>query len=235
MSEIATVENKNQLSVAVVGSILTPADFNTLDGLISSMGDQSKTLSDEEKKQAAAVIDEWNESVINRIKLNADQASDVLAFLAGNRVPDSIANNLIGLLNDTFGEIPEYVAYQEAYDAYELSAMEAPEKPIVTDDMTIAEIDDMNLTYERENLVFQRRRNQLFAKMRKAATDYVRTLNKIPDIAEAKLQLTAYRRKASCMAQQCQDKATRAKINITINNEDTRKLLHELLDFTKTV
>lgn len=235
MTEIATVTDKNQLSTAVVGSILTPADFNALDGLISSMGDQSKTLSGEEKKQAAAVIDEWNESVVNRIKLNADQASDVLAFLAGSRVPDSIANNLIGLFNDTFGETPEYVAYQAAYDAYELSAMEAPEKPIVTDGMTIAEIDGMNLTYERENLIFQRRHSQLSAKMRKAATDYVRALNKIPEIAEAKLQLSAYRRKASRMAQQCQDKATRAKINITINNEDTRKLLHELLDFTKTV
>ena len=43
----------------------------------------------------------------------------------------------------------------------------------------------------------------------------------------------AYSRKASRMAAECRDKASRIKINIAISDTETRDLLLDLLDFSK--
>lgn len=229
------MDNKNAVSVHVVGSILTPADFGALDKLITSLGENSAKLTDEEKKQASAIIDDWNESVIARIAQNVDAANDVIAFLSGRRIPDGTAKNIIENFVELFGETPEYLAYENASREYENQSFEAPMEPIVTEDMTIAQIDSGKLEYQRECLIYNRKLQAAVVNLRKAATDYVRSLNDMPQVQEARQQLTAYKRKASRMQNECRDKATKAKINITINNEETRKLLHELLDFAKTV
>lgn len=226
------------LSTSVVGSILSPADFHALDELITKLGQSDAQLSDNEKTMAMQVIDQWDESVTNRIKENAETARTVLDFLSGKTVYWNVASDIIEMMTEYVGEIPEYVTFTEASEEYSRATTElnmTRTEVVISPDMTVAEVDNAHMEQQRLELIAQRKEREAYAKVCNAATAYVKALNKDARIQAAKSELASYRRKASRMASTCSDKAACAKINISISNEKVRQVLHEMMAFAKTV
>ena len=217
------------------GRILQPADFQALDGLIKALGDKSANLAPEEKTGAVAIIDEWNKSVTERIRANEAQARQTLEFLEGTAMYGGELEECIELFHEVLGDTPEYLRYKAAVDNYAAVMADAPLDNVVDDSMTVAQAEQVNMDNYAERLKYNRRLKAAEHAFNKAVKDYIKYLNALPEILALKGSLRSYKNKASRMAADCQDKATRAKLNITISDPDVRKLLHDMMDFTKTV
>ena len=217
------------------GRILQPADFQALDGLIQALGDKSANLAPEEKTGAIAVIDEWNTSVTERIRANEAQARQILEFLDGTAMYGTQLEECVELFHEVLGDTPEYLAYQSAVENYAAVMSDAPLDSVVDDAMTVAQAEKINMENHAERLKYGRRLRTAEHAFNKAVKEYVKHLNALPEILSLKGSLRSYRTRAARMAADCQDKATRAKLNITISDPDVRKLLHDMMDFTKTV
>ena len=215
--------------------ILAPADFKALDALIETLGDKSANLGPDEKASAIAVIDEWNTSVTARIKDNAEQAGNVLAFLESSQIYGTALEDAIELFHGVLGDTPEYLAYRNAVEAYQEIQADAPIAVPVGNDMTVAQADKICMENSAAELAHNRKVKAAEHAFNKAVKAYIKALNAMPEIKSLKDSLRSYRNKASRMATTCQDKATRAKLNVSVSDPDVRKALHEMMDFAKTV
>lgn len=217
------------------GRILQPADFKALDGLIQSLGDKSMNLSPEEKTGAVAIIDDWNKSVTDRIRANEAQARQVLDFLNGTAMYGASLEESIELFHEILGDTPEYLKYKAAVDNYAMVMSDAPLDNPVDENMTVAQAEQLNMDNYAERLKYGRRLKTAEHAFNKAVKEYIKSLNGMPEIKTLRGSLQSYKNRATRMAADCQDKATRAKLNITISDPDVRKLLHDMMDFTKSV
>lgn len=222
-------------SGSFTGRILQPADFKALDGLIQSLGDKSADLTPEEKSGAVAVIEEWNQSVTGRIRANAEQARMVLSFLDGAQLYGQALEDTIELFHEALGDTPEYLAYRDAVDKYAEVARDAPLDVPVDDDMTVAQSDRVRMDNYAAQLSHGRKVKAAEHVFNRAVKDYIKYLNGLDEVKTLRGSLMSYKNKASRMASECQDKATRAKLNVTISDPDVRKALHEMMEFAKGV
>lgn len=231
--------NKNETALALshdfLGHIMSPADFSVLDQLIQKIGDRSASLSDHEKTAATEVIESWNQSVVARIEANASQASDVLDFMSGKPMSGTQADQVVELFHSFLGDTPEYQAYAEALQAYmDLSANEPVDEP-VDGAMSLNEADRIIAANRTARLAHQRDMQAANRRYAKAVKAYIKSVNELPEAKEAKAKLSSYKRGASRMAAECRDKASLAKLNISVSDPNTRDLLRELMDFAKKV
>lgn len=217
----------------LIGQILVPADFSALDGLVQKLGARSASLTDGEKASAMEVVSEWDKTVVARIDANADMAKGILSFLSGNNTPGSIMDRYIQMFHDTLGDTKGYVEYQAALDEYYAVMADAPIDQPADPGMTVEEADKLSLANHAATIAHNRRRDAASFAVMKAAKTYVTALRAMPEVKEAMEKLRAYSRKASHMAAECRDKASRIKINIAISDTETRDLLLDLLDFSK--
>lgn len=222
-------------SSSFTGRILKPADFTVLDGLIQSLGDKSATLTPDEKAGAIAIIDEWNTSVTARISANAEQARRVLAFLDGSQVYGRELEDIIELFHDALGDTAEYNAYRDAVENYAAVMSDRPLETPIDSGMTIAQSDKVRMDNYAASLDYGRLVKQAEHRFNKAVKAYIMALRDMPEVKDLRGSLNSYKNKASRMAADCQDKATRAKLNVTISDPYVRKALHEMMDFAKTV
>lgn len=217
------------------GRILQPADFTALDGLIKTLGDKSAHLSESEKSGAIAVIDEWNASVTSRIRANADMARMVLSFLDGAQLWGQSLEDAVELFHEAIGDTPEYLAYHAAVEAYAAVSADAPIDVPVSGGMTVEQSDRICLENHAAKLEHGRKLRSAEHGFNKAVKAYVKALNAMPEIKALRGSLTSYKNKASRMAADCADKATRAKLNVTVSDPDVRQALHDMMDFAKNV
>ncbi len=231
--------NKNAMQLAasgsLIGRVLTPADFSALDSLIKNLGDKAVNLKPEEKEGAIQIIDEWNQSVTQRIQYNAEQAKAVLAFLDGQAMYGGQLQEVIELFHEAIGDTREYAAYLKAVEEYAAIQADEPVSMPVGDDTTIAQADRINAENYAADLAHNRKVRGAEYKFNKAVKAYIKSLQAIPEVQSLRGALTSYKNKAVRMAAECSDKASRAKLNVTIDNPEVRKLLHELMDFAQKV
>lgn len=222
-------------SGSFTGRILQPADFKALDGLIQSLGDKSASLTPEEKAGAVAVIDEWNSSVTSRIRANADMAGMVLSFLNGAQLWGQSLDDVIELFHEALGDCPAYEAYGTAVEGYADVMRDKPVDLPVDGAMTVAQADKVRLENYAAGLEHGRKVKVAEHAFNRAVKGYVTYLNGLDEVKALKGSLQSYKNKAARMTADCQDKATRAKLNVTVSDPDVRKALHDMMDFAKTV
>lgn len=230
-------ENSTALAIAqdVVGQVMSPADFTTLDGLIQQLGDKSAALTPEEKTAATSVIEEWNKSVTARIRANSDKAEYVLAFLDGKDMHGSNVDDIVEMFHAVIGDTPEYRAYVDAMSEYSRVQSDSPLDEPVTGDMTIAQAEKVQMDNRALRLEHGRRVQVAERACLRAIKDFIAAMNAMPETKAVRSKLQSYRRKANRMVIDCEDKATRAKLNLAISDAETRKILHDMMDFTKSI
>lgn len=219
----------------LVGQVLTAADFSALDDLIKKLGDRSASLTADEKTAAIQVVTDWNDGVVQRIKANADMAREILSFLDGATMYPSTMDRCVQLFHDVVGDTPEYQAYEKALDNYAQVKADAPLEIPASPEMTVAQSDRLSLDNQAARLAHDRKVDGAKFQVMKAAKAYIASLRAMPEVQDAASKLKAYSRKATRMQAECTDKASRAKLNLAIADAETRNLLHDLLDFSKSI
>lgn len=217
----------------IVGQILLPADLSALDAMVKAFGDRSAKLTADEKATAIQIVDDWDKSVTQRISTNASMANEILAFLDGQSMGGDCVDRCIELFHDAFGDTPEYDAYKSALEACADIRREQPVADAACGDMTLDMADRIRSDNYNAELKWRRQVSAADAACAKAVKAYVKSVLAMPETKDAMSRLRSYARKATRLAADCSDKAAKAKINISISDEDTRALLHELMDFAK--
>ena len=230
-----TAETALTLSHEIVGQVMTPADFTALDGLINKLGDRSTALAPDEREAAAKIVDDWNESVTQSISENAARAGDVLAFLDGKRMYGRMLDDIVEMFHGVLGDTAGYTGYVEATESYNAVQADVPMEIPVEDNMTVKQVDEVSMANRAAQLAYDRKLKSAEYRYARAVKAYITEINAMPDIKSVRANLSSYRRKANRMACECKDKATRAKLNITISDPATRDLLREMMDFTKKI
>lgn len=217
----------------IVGQVLLPADLSALDAMVTAFGERSASLTADEKATAIKIVDDWDQSVTQRIRTNASMANEILAFLDGQSMGGDCVDRCIELFHDAFGDTPEYDAYKDALEACADVRREKPVADAACGDMTLDMADKIRTDNYNAELRWRRQVNAADATYAKAVKAYVKSILILPETVDAMSRLRAYARKATRLAAECSDKAAKAKINISISDKDTRALLHELMDFAK--
>lgn len=217
-------------------------DFSAMNTIIDNLANRN-SLSRVEKTEANAIIDTWNENVINKLNIEEAHIANFVAAITGTSAMDGIPALIktqdfipeLETLIAAAGLNKEYADMCDTVTEYTMAESTCRNIPKLTDD-------DLNTT-QGEKILMQRDHEYAVAKARaevtKLGNKLIRQNNDItsklmanPDI---KTLITKLKRRQSSMkrmATTCTDKAQLAKINITIDDPSVRDSLKELIALT---
>lgn len=219
----------------LIGKVLMPVDLDALDGLIANLGEKSENLSDTDRAAASRIIDEWLAAIEDRIRYNAATAREMLSFLENEPMGGEAVSNCAGMLHGITGDTPEYLAYEKAlHEAMDIRS----DRPIArhaTSETTVLDAVHVDKENRAEFLAWKRSLAAADMHYAHAVKDYARSVTAMPGISDAMKGLRTYAKSSSRMVKDCRDRAERTKVNLQSNDPGTRALLHELLDFARTL
>lgn len=217
-------------------------DFSAMNTVIDKLATKN-SLNKVEKTEANAIIDTWNENVINKLNIEEARIANFVAAITGTSAMDGIPALIktqdfipeLETLIAAAGLNKEYADMCDTVTEYTMAESTCRNIPKLTDD-------DLNTT-QGEKILMQRDHEYAVAKARaevtKLGNKLIRQNNDItsklmanPDI---KTLITKLKRRQSSMkrmATTCTDKAQLAKINITIDDPSVRDSLKELIELT---
>lgn len=217
-------------------------DFSAMNTIIDNLANRN-SLSKVEKKEANAIIDTWNENVINKLNLEEEHIANFVAAITGtsamNGIPALIKTQdfiqELETLIAAAGLDKEYADMCDTVAEYTMAESTYRNIPKLTDD-------DLNTT-QGEKILMQRDNEYTIAKARAEVTklgnklirqnnDMTSKLMANPDIKKLVTKLKRRQSSMKRMAATCTDKAQLAKINITIDDQSVRDSLKELIELT---
>lgn len=217
-------------------------DFSAMNTIIDNLANRN-SLSKVEKKEANAIIDTWNENVINKLNLEEDHIANFVAAITGtsaiNGIPALIKTQdfipELETLIAAAGLDKEYADMCDTVTEYTMAESTYRNIPKSTDD-------DLDTT-QGEKILMQRDHEYAVAKARAEVTklgnklirqnnDMTSKLMANPDIKKLVTKLKRRQSGMKRMATTCTDKAQLAKINITIDDPSVRDSLKELIALT---
>lgn len=217
-------------------------DFSAMNKIIDNLANRN-SLSKVEKKEANAIIDTWNENVINKLNIEEDRIAHFVAAITGtsaiNGIPALIKTQdfipELETLIAAAGLDKEYADMCDTVTEYTMAESTYYNIPKLTDD-------DLDIT-QGEKILMQRDHEYAVAKARAEVTklgnklmrqnnDMTSKMMANPDIKKLVNQLKRRQSSMKRMATVCTDKAQLAKINITIDDPSVRDSLKELIALT---
>ena len=217
-------------------------DFSAMNKVIDNLANRN-SLSKVEKKEANAIIDTWNENVINKLNIEEEHIANFVAAITGASAMDGIPALIktqdfipeLEALIAAAGLDKEYVDMCDTVTEYTMAESTYRNIPNLTDD-------DLDTT-QGEKILMQRDHEYAVAKARAEVTklgnklmrqnnDMTSKLMANPDIKTLINKLKRRQSNMKRMATTCTDKAQLAKINITIDDPSVRDSLKELIELT---
>lgn len=236
--------NKNEIVIAAgqeLGNDLIPnlfgdIDFNGLNNAIENMAEASGELDKEEKELACSIIDDWNESVVERLRRKEHEMNGLISFFD----PKSPHTYIAGMDIEEFGPVlAEKTNTAELYEKYQASTKsledlrkEEPERPIKSESTSFEEDIKAQKEYEAKYSIYSLKRARLERERNKAIGEWKLAMNETETVKELIKSARKFTRGVNGMYQQAQDKSQLAKLNISISSSSARESLKELLTFT---
>ena len=220
-------------------------DFEKLSAAIVNLANHN-SLTEIEKTSALEIIDSWQENVIDKLRLESDKIDRFLSCMQATNTSRYFNNTLAGCINEqTFIDEIEFLidkvnmrdTYEQLIDAlseYTIADANAKTQTQVVIDVNTTVEDEI---LQRKDLEIERIKNdaaitKIGNKIAKLTREILTAINSdkeiIANFRTLKKQATALK-KASTV---CVDKAQLAKINVTIDDPNTRESLAELINFT---
>ena len=244
--ELSTEVKGREVAAGILPKLFNDINFNDLNKAIEVISEHSGKLDDEQRKSALSIVDEWNHSVVSRLKNHEEEVSVFVQFLTSKNRDfrgyhtDPVARfgeaKLQALAQST-GTTELLTKYLEARDHYDETSENVPEIIDYSEDpdLTLAEIQLKNIDNVREHrehtIKCQRARNAESNALRV----WVAELNKNEGIREMVSKGKRYHNQVATFSEECKMKAQAAKLSLTIPDADIRKAIKELIDFSSKI
>jgi hypothetical protein len=231
---VGTAAN-GQLAVAM--RLFNDIDFEGLNSIIDKLGDNSSDLSKEEKQSAVEVVDEWQNTVVTRLRDKTTQTEHIIYFFesicddAKNAFPKS-QQKYLAECSDT---ISLYEAYSAAKEQVAVKKFEKPSAYVEDPDLSINANMLARKDTEKLLLIYEHEMKKLNRAANKAAADWKAAMLKNEGIKKLIEDAKTYLKTLKEMKAECSNKSNLAKLGINVSSKDTREALKELLAFAKDI
>ena len=215
-------------------------NFDQLNHVIEKLGQSRQNLSQEDKKFALDAIQTWEESVIKKLEYKSKEAENLLKCFEINTNYNMITSNGKEMSeNETFLQIIEAIDAKAEFDEYMTAVRVAYTHK---NSRPIQDTDDLNTTIEKsiENAAAYQAAYSKHdvidasntAKVRKAAAVLSQKFATDERVQELVTRLRRFKSNVDKFSIECTEKSQLAKLNVTINDDNVRDAIQELLDFT---
>lgn len=228
--------SKNEISVYNAGILSAQVRFDDLNAAIEKLGTASKKLSDKEKELGVKTLVEWEQGVIERINSKEREMNRVIQFIEDGTCygyNDSEKEAMEGKLADITGTDALLQKAAEARELVKDCQRKQPMMPHINPDLSINENDLERSKWRVEETKWQ---NEVRKVAHVADTAYDAWLRKVrvhPEVKKFVAQVKTFRERAKAYSLECKEKASLARINISIGNDDARANLLEIMNFSK--
>lgn len=216
-------------------------DMTELNAAIEGIANRQTKMSDEEKKYALEIVDDWNTGVVQAIN---DEHEKLNEFL--NSVKDITRSYKTLMTNPDFAEpmmkLVEAANLQDKITVINdaIAAAEDAENELqyinnepLDIDLTLAtKLEELDARHKRskEVLIAQNAANKAAREKDRLISEFNRAFNGNTDIKAAISSLTAFDRKLTRSVQACKTKANQAKLAIAIDDASLREKLSALIN-----
>ena len=232
-------DNTTTQVATLVPDMFKDINFSELNNVITALGNNNKGLSDKEKEFAVEAINTWEESVIDKIEYKRKEAKELLYILNVNTkslCTYSCQEELLEELISVTGLQAFYDEYLNKMDILELHNSNAPQLPIV-DELNTTTREQMitHKNYELSRAIHEKERVKLERDAYNSMYKLKAELNNNEKVQELIKRLKKYERKTSSFIRQCKEKSQLAKISVSIESEDIKTSLKELMNFSISI
>lgn len=244
--ELSTEVKGREVAAGILPKLFNDINFNDLNKAIEVISEHSGKLDDEQRKSALDIVDEWNRSVVNRLKNHEEEISVFVQFLTSKSRDfrgyhtDPVARfgeTKLQALAQSTGTSELLTKYLEARDHYDEISENSPEVVDYSEDpdLTLAELELKKIDAVRE----KREHTIKCQRARNAETNALRAwiveLNKNEGIREMVAKGKRYHNQVTTFSEECKMKAQSAKLSLTIPDADIRQAIKELIDFSSKI
>lgn len=225
MNEIITTGN-SQSFFAVNLDSLTP--------IVDRLSGASAQLSNEEKIAATGIVRQWEELVKTQITDRRNDARRIIESLSENNSSFSLTKAEFAAICTKCGLDKEYADYTDVIAALDDNdnAVEAAKNKYAGIDLYAKA--NSTLRYERdyEIQLLLMKRGELQTKENHLKRSLVRAIVSNDDIRKSVTEAGEFLQRVESIYRDVTLKAQKLRLNISINDPDVRKTLHELLEFS---
>lgn len=236
--QLAAVNN-NVATAPTINELFRDIDFSGIAQAIDNIGNHSGALTIEEKEHAKEIVNQWEHDVIKRLHDKSYEMRRFLEFFEPSE--GGVISN-----RDMFEEIGEELAkrtnttqeYQEVVKVWkEIQELrqQRPELPEEREDRTYKQKLEEEQNYKKEKALYELKLKQKSRELYLADKKWKEALKQNKDIDDLVKRARKFVKNLDKFQQMCHDKAQLAKLNIMVSNEDVRKSLRELLNFSATI
>jgi hypothetical protein len=236
------VETQNtSLAVANSFPLFKGVDFAGLNKTIESLAENNKELSNEEKTLAVQVINDWTNSVTDKLRVHQSEMNSLLNFFDGNGYGNNYYNGRHhGVIDDAKQEelagvtntLDLYNKYRDADELVNDLRRNTPEYPVENVDETKAEYVIRMRDYEKANALHSLEISRADRTKSLAFNAWKKAIIANPDIKDILKKARSYVKNVDNLYTDCKNKGNLAKLNVTISSANVRTALRELLDFS---
>ena len=237
-TEIIVAPQQDQL--AQINAFFGDIDFNKLNDTISQLANRQK-LTKVEKTSALEIIDSWNTNIIGKLDIEKDSITQFINALYGvgrqNGISDLISSQAhideLELLIDYIGANEQYDTLIDTMDQYAVVSGVLQNQPRLVIDLESTKAEEI-IQYkdlQLEQIKVDAECKRLGNKIARLNTEIAKMLVADKDVQTL---IRGLKKKATAMNKmktECTDKAQLAKINVTIDDNNVRDALKDLINF----
>ena len=224
------VETSNAIAV-LSGGLVTSVDLSQLNRLIENIG-TADTIQECDKKPALEAIGTWEESVVEKVQ---NKVYEIDGFVQKfNYDIGDIKEDDVEVFENIATQIGASNLYEKVkidFKIYKNSQNNQPEKPL--DDVTQSYEDQLleKKKYEYNKAVHElsvRKARKIAATSWNSFKELMKASSEIKNTVE---EMKKYSKKLSKFKGECKDKASYAKLNVSIASPELRTALRDLFNF----
>lgn len=234
MSNELTMINKGITNI--VGKLYDDIDFTKLDNIIDKIGNNTGSLSSDERVSACKYIEDWDNVVVTRINKKIDTLNQIMALIKHDNFEIFInQKNTLDIFASFSKDIEDGIdklssLYQDYIDFNDSK----PDNILIDNTLSVNEINEQKAKYKYELAKFTFTQEKKMRKCILCFKELKKILKKDDNIQKMIKTCGIQKDNLITVRGEFKEKASLAKMNVLISSPEIRKSLIDMSLFVKT-
>lgn len=212
-------------------------NFGVLNDAINKLGDRSTELTIENKQLGLEIVEGWQKTVIKQLNTKEKEVNDFISTFDLSTSSIYLSDEELDTLATHTGLISEYSTYADAWERKlelerELKDIDDKYRIVSESKSTEANVKELKGQHLTEVYYCKAQLADANKECKKAVTELIKSLRKHPEVKAFIKKGNEFLSQVKNVKKAAVDKANKARINITIDNEAVRDALFDLVEFS---
>jgi hypothetical protein len=213
----------------IANSLFREVEFAPIYDSVKKLTNQK--VSDAEKETVLKIIDDWEDSIIKRLKTKGTEMSRFLHYFEVNGCSDPLFEDVGTELSAKTNTVNEFEDLLVAKKELEVIQAKRPQQTANGLDTSEEERLTSKASYELELAKYNVVVNQATRKLKNKEIDWKTLLKEQPEVKALIVKAHRYNADLGKFTAECEDLGQLAKINVSIKSETVRDALKEMVEF----